>query len=960
MEAQIVVCTHDMSSGSGLPKSIRVSGDTISYAAPSALKDAKFPASDTNFTADKVMESPSGSRISSGPLSGAASAFNSRRSNLVVFGYGVRSTPKRQLMLGTSGDEGYATKIISDAVSAGKGIYVVSCYVLGQEEHLPDLVNPENELGVIVESVKEGPRVRMVERARVTSAAEVKSVLRKVEQNYQKYFADVLREKQPTPELEALPPYSGDTVMLHLYRYESEEAYGSYEETNSMNFICLADAERPVLCGVDPVQQATYERANRVLLSAAGIVSSIKCSRLRIPFGKSKMSQLLRRCYNAEKGYEPNTGNGPTETYMLLHCFTDGKWAEETYHNLTMTRRITNTLGSTGIGSMLRDLHVEKWRLDQDVAELRDELTIAKAVYEYKPCIFEAAKPVVNIKDEENKRITAIQAKRDEAREKQLVGIRQKAKEEAAGLIRQQEANSGTTLEALEKTLATKKRENSSLQADRDARTKEYEQTLERIRKKKEDEEASAELLQEEMAQLEDELTTRRTAIQSKQKQLEMAKLDKAKGREAIMHERDGVQAQRRGLLSERRRQREQWIQQIKDINAKVLEQIKSLADERKQNGETVTAKEEAAEKAVVDDIRTTEEYLPKLIYLEDNPVNPDETENIRRQFDDVFAEEKKAYQARINEEKSRKEKLEKGLEDYRNRVIEAAQAKKKENQQDAVKKEQHLNNLVDQVLTYLRHGVKMSKISSKGHIRRRFYFVSDDCKRIHSCELDGQGVPINRRKPPVTIWIRDIRKVVIGVYTGSFTSFATDSQLTKARTEAVTDTGTFRHDPTQSITPANIGLYNYRSFALLLKGGKSLEVVCDSDSDWEAWLVGLKRLLNISTPIEKVLGQRMHPHREVDPADPDQPVCQMKYGGTLDIRKRHGFVSLSAEEGIVCSENHIPPALFLRVKQEIIEKSHSGPVTVYDVRVSSGMDLVRSSFIYDYLAERRLIPLPF
>lgn len=960
MEAQIAVCVHDMTSGSGVPKATSVSGNTINFSAPPALREANFPVTDTSFNVEKVVENPNGNRMVSACLSGAASAFNSRRENLVVFGFGVRSTPKRQLMLGSGSDEGYAAKVIGDAVSGGKGIFSLSCFVIGQEEHLHDLINPDNELGVIVESVKEGPRVRMVERVKVTSAAEVRSVLKKVEQSYKKYFAAVLPEKQPTPELEALPPYNGDTVMLQLFRYESEEGFTNYEEVNSMNFICLADAERPVLCGVDPTQQETYEKAHRVLLSAAGVVSSIKCSRLRIPFGKSKMTQLLRRCYNAEKGYEANASNGPTNTYFFVHCFTDGKWAEETFHNLSMIRRITNTLGSTGIGSMLRDLPADKWRLDQDVAELRDELVIAKTVYEYKPSIFEAAKPVVNIKEEELKRITAIQAKRDEAREKQLVSIRQRAKEEAAALIKQQEASSGTTLAELEKTLAAKKRENAQLQSDRDARTKDYEQTLEKIRKKKEDEEATAEKLKEEMAQLEEELTARQAAIQSKQKQLEMARLDKAKGREAVMRERESVQAARKSILSERRQQREQWIRQIKDINAKVLEQIKSLASERKQNGETVSAKEEAAERAVVDDIKTTGDYLPKLISLEDTPVNPEETENIRRQFDDVFAQEKTNYQARIEEEKTRKEKLEKGLEAYRNRVLEAAQAKKNENMQDAVKKEQHLNNLVEQVLTYLRLGVKMSKISSKGHIRRRFYFVSEDCKRIHSCELDSQGAPINRRKPPVTIWMRDIRKVILGVYTGSFTGFSSETQLAKARAGVISDRGTFRHDPTQSITPANLGLYNYRSFALLLKGGKSLEVVCDSDSDCEAWLVGLKRLLNIRTPIEKVLEQRIRPGQEVIPSDPDQPLCEMKFGGVLDIRNMHGFVSLSAEEGILCSENHIPPALLLRVKQEIIEKSHNGPMTVYDVRVSSGMDLIRCSYVYNYLAERRLIPLPF
>ncbi|KAG5477119.1 hypothetical protein LSCM1_05461 [Leishmania martiniquensis] len=959
LEASIAVCLHDLKSPSGQPVALRASGNSINFTCPPILKAANFPANDTSFSAEQVLERPNAGTIHSKTMLSAASNFTKNRQNLVVFGYGVRSTPKRQLMFGSRSEEGYAARTIAEAVTAGKGIFTLSCFVIGQDEHLVDLIKAENELGVIVESVKEGPRVRMVERPTVKSKADVSSVLSKISENYEKYFGSVLLEKQPTPELQALPPYKGETIMLQLHRYESEEDCKNYNDANSMTFVALGDSERPVLCGLDASQQEVYEKTNRVLVSAAGIVSSIKCSRLRIPFGKSKLSQLMRRCYNAEKGNPNNAINGPTSTVMLIHCWTDGVWAEESYHNLSMIRRICNTLGSSGIGSMLRDLTAEKWRLDQDICELRDELVVARAVYDYKPCIYESSKPIANIKEEEMKRVSAIQSKREAAREKQLSLIRDRAKEVATRLIKEQEEKSGISLAALEKTLEAKKRENECLVAERDNLTREYEEALEKVRRKKEEEENAVTHLREEMLQLEEELSVRQEAIHSKEKQLEMAKLDKVKAREAILRERGYVEAMRKSVLTERREQREQWIKQIKDVNEKVLKQLRSIGEERRQHGETVSAKEGASERAVVRDIKTIEEYLPKLISLEDVPVNPEETEGIRRQFDEVFLQEKESYLARIEEEKARKERLEKGLEAYRNRVLEVAHAKKKEDLQEASKKQQHLNSLLEQVLAYLRHGVKMIKVSSRGHVRRRFYFLSDDGKRIHSCELDGQGAPINRRKPPVTIWLRDIRMVVLGVYTDSFVSFSSESQLVKARAEAVTDNGTYRHDPTQNVTPANIGLNNYRAFALLLRGGKSLEVICESDTDCEAWLVGLRRLLGIKTATEKILEKRMECARPEEPPAVDQRV-EMKFGGLLDVRRMRGFLSLSAGEAILCSDNHIPPALFLRVKQELVEKARTGPITVYDVRVSSGLDLVRSGCIYDYMAQRRLFLLPW
>ncbi|KAF8291699.1 hypothetical protein TcBrA4_0105240 [Trypanosoma cruzi] len=182
--------------------------------------------------------------------------------------------------------------------------------------------------------------------------------------------------------------------------------------------------------------------------------------------------------------------------------------------------------------------------------------------------------------------------------------------------------------------------------------------------------------------------------------------------------------------------------------------------------------------------------------------------------------------------------------------------AKKNEKLHDAEATE-HLSTVLDQVLNYLRNGVCVTKISSKGNGRRRLYFLSEDCKRIHSCDLDHQGFPLNRKRPPVTMWIRDIEKLLIGLSTTSFVNYSGEAQLAKTRQEAVSDNGMHRHDATQNITPSSLGTNNHRAFALLLRGGKSLEVVCETDGDCEAWLVALKRLLHLRTPAERLLEER-------------------------------------------------------------------------------------------------------
>ncbi|EKG00870.1 hypothetical protein TCSYLVIO_008165 [Trypanosoma cruzi] len=255
-----------------------------------------------------------------------------------------------------------------------KDIFALSCLVIGSTEHRADLLDADNEPGVIVGSLKEGPRVRMAARICVSLAGDARAAMDTIVKNHVKYFFPVLCERQPTPELEAMPSYLPDTVVLQLYRDDGEAEFADCMDANSLTFVALGDAGRPVLCGIDATAQPHHERAQRTVVSAAGIVSGIR-RRLRIPFGMSELSQLFRRAYNAEKGNPNNSLNGSTETVLLAHAFLDAVWAEESFHCLSTTRRVGNILVSTGIGSATGDLAVDKWRPDQEIMELRDERT---------------------------------------------------------------------------------------------------------------------------------------------------------------------------------------------------------------------------------------------------------------------------------------------------------------------------------------------------------------------------------------------------------------------------------------------------------------------------------------------------------------------------------------------------------------------------------------------------------
>ncbi|RNF04097.1 putative kinesin, partial [Trypanosoma cruzi] len=118
----------------------------------------------------------------------AAPNFTYERKNMVAFSYGVRSSPKRQLMYGSAAGEGYAARVITEFIRLGakKGIFALSCHVIGSTEHRADLLDADNELGVIVGSPKEGPRVRMAARILVSLAGDVRGAMDTIAKNYEK------------------------------------------------------------------------------------------------------------------------------------------------------------------------------------------------------------------------------------------------------------------------------------------------------------------------------------------------------------------------------------------------------------------------------------------------------------------------------------------------------------------------------------------------------------------------------------------------------------------------------------------------------------------------------------------------------------------------------------------------------------------------------------------------------
>lgn len=944
MEVSVHVCLSAANPSSGSPTVITSRPDGVDFTTPRPLVEAGFPVNQTFFPLERVTVGETPAALYQLHLKDLANRFTQQRQNAVIYTYGAKMTPKRGFLYGEN--NGLAAFILKGVMGNPKPgcTYVAQCYALGITENVTDMLDLKNNQGVITDSVKEGPKVRQVERVTLRSVSDVKSLLEKVTANYEAHFQKVLKNDAPADDVK--PPYLPDNVILSFMAYENNEALEANIETNSLHFIALGDSERPALCGIDGEQLALYEKTHKTLAAVVGILAAIRCNRLRIPYGKSKLTSLLKRAYNAEKNNPNNDLNKATMTYMFVHAFTDEAHAEESYHTLTMCRRIVAVIGG-GVGPVSRDLAVEKWRLEQDISELKDELTIARQVHDYKPCIYDQPKPVNNIQEEEQKRISAIQKRREEAREKAIADMKLKAQTEARLIIQEEEKQCARNLRDLEARLAEKRSVNIELQAERGRKAKEFEKHLEKIRKKKEEEESKAQKLREEIKALEEDLAARQANIAKQKKQLEALNRDQTKGREMILKEREEIRQKRATLNKDRREQREKWLQEIDDINKKVLEQVRLLAMERasRAGGEGGTVCEiDETEKTIRDDIEQIDRYLPKLIQLDDIPDDNENAEKIRRQLEDYFNQERASFQAKLDEEKTRREQLERAAENYRSRITEQQNKAKKDQLSDAIKKEKHLESLTLQVLQYLEHGCRMTKIPSKGGpTRKRFFFLSDDRKKINVCELDDVGVPVNRKKPSIQFFLKDIKRILLGQVSGTFKNYereGTKKGVRPSTPESLMEDqeGAYSPIPTQNIIPENVTKYFYRSFTLEFRKAKTLDLITETDSDFEAWMVALPRLFK-------------DPSFEV-------PV-PIEWGVPLDVTGRNMFEKLTVDEVSLCQMHHITPVQYMNSKREAQQKSQSAFVTVYDVRTMSSLDLLRSTKVYDFLVGKNMIPAP-
>lgn len=168
--------------------------------------------------------------------------------------------------------------------------------------------------------------------------------------------------------------------------------------------------------------------------------------------------------------------------------------------------------------------------------------------------------------------------------------------------------------------------------------------------------------------------------------------------------------------------------------------------------------------------------------------------------------------------------------------------------------------NLIADILKYLQSGTMLLKHGRNGKPHFRKFWISEDCKEL--CWTD----PDNPKAKKASIELKEVTDIVMG-------------QFSKV----------FKRNQTDMTEPEF-----YLSYSLICnKGKRTVDVVAETPSEFEAWLMGLTNLCNLE------------PH----------------WGKPLDLMTEEGINKLRKEELQMCSICHITPQLFLKLKEVVNDR---------------------------------------
>jgi DNA polymerase III psi subunit len=246
---------------------------------------------------------------------------------------------------------------------------------------------------------------------------------------------------------------------------------------------------------------------------------------------------------------------------------------------------------------------------------------------------------------------------------------------------------------------------------------------------------------------------------------------------------------------------------------------------------------------------------------------------------------------------------------EHKRALLEAVQNKKGSKElgddvlQDLIVKDERVDRLTYQIISFLYFGTKITYVGSKGETTRKCLFLSSESGQMYVClgNLDHDDKPLKTtiyEKIPV----REIKRVVLGQYSDAF-----------RRMNAHANVANPMHHP-----------FFDNSIEIIGKKKKSVDLWAETPSDFEAWVMALNQVTGI-------------------PAE---------WGDTMDLTPYPHVQILDAEEMAFCSTNHIVPVDYILAKEKILSQDCNF-LTLFDVRTVSCLDLYHSQKLFAFLVHR-------
>lgn len=238
-----------------------------------------------------------------------------------------------------------------------------------------------------------------------------------------------------------------------------------------------------------------------------------------------------------------------------------------------------------------------------------------------------------------------------------------------------------------------------------------------------------------------------------------------------------------------------------------------------------------------------------------------------------------------------------------------------------SLKQDRHLAELLEQISEYLEYGCSCYVVNTKDaipSIHKRHLFLGKNRKSVCICECKpGSNLP-DRNTGREIMQLSDITDLMLGQFSEGFAKALADAPMVPQ--------GTTMPPTSAKISLNSLPVFFYRSLTLWNHETPVVDLVMDTDTDFEAWIVTL------------------HRYTMKDP----------RWGGPLDITSAKDISRLNDEEKKLCSDSHVLPTCLLATKNAVLHKDQRLFYTLFDMRSVSQLDLLHAQKVFEFFFKQK------